>query len=331
MMRDMRHVFKPVFRTVTVAGVLSLGACQPADHTVDSAAITWPSSYPMDGDYRMSDGQVIGTHNSYHQEPDENVISAWAYTHRPLDEQLDLGVRQFEIDIVRDPANGELLVQHVPYLDDKSTCRSFEDCLTLLREWSDMHPWHFPLQILVEPKDEFPDWAVTDHFDDVDEIIEEIWGNKTWNPDAVQGDYQTLREAVTTDGWPALADSRGHAIFVLLDGGDPRNAYSTDLSHLDGRAMFVLADADHPLAAYFLQDNPASTEAIQELVSQGFLVRTRIDTDLELDPKRHSLAIESGAHALSTDVPEDLSLDAAHPVACNPVMSRKDCTPEDLE
>jgi hypothetical protein len=75
---------------------------------------------------RLNEIQLIGTHNSYHIEPDpavaalleranykqsdswpaERLVPAIGYTHAPIDVQLAYGVRHLEIDIYRDPAGG---------------------------------------------------------------------------------------------------------------------------------------------------------------------------------------------------------------------------------
>ena len=51
--------------------------------------------YPLDDELRVTDVQVIGTHNSYHVMINE--LDAWNYTHAPLDEQIrDLADRRVE-------------------------------------------------------------------------------------------------------------------------------------------------------------------------------------------------------------------------------------------
>ena len=66
---------------------------------------------------RLDQIQVIGTHNSYHVAPHPNVLGLIAaggkgraegldYTHRPLAEQLDRGIRQVELDLFADPKGG---------------------------------------------------------------------------------------------------------------------------------------------------------------------------------------------------------------------------------
>ena len=67
---------------------------------------------------RMNEIQVIGSHNSYHVQPKQDLFSvllmiselflAWEYTHPPLDEQFETrGIRQIELDVFADPDGGK--------------------------------------------------------------------------------------------------------------------------------------------------------------------------------------------------------------------------------
>ena len=139
---------------------------------------------------RLNYVQVLGTHNSYHIEPqpallgaialfDARIAASLQYTHRPLDEQLGLlGIRQVELDVFADPEGGlyatplgaifppnpdppkpELLepglkVLHVQDVDYETRCLTFVSCLETLRAWSDGNPGHLPLAVLVEAKDD---------------------------------------------------------------------------------------------------------------------------------------------------------------------------------
>ena len=134
--------------------------------------------------------QVLGTHNSYHIQPDPALIDLyvqfdetaiqWEYTHRPLDEQFELlGIRQIELDVYADPEGGlyaapfglqvllsdpearipeleapGIKVLHVQELDYDATCQSLVECLGIVKDWSDASPGHLPMMILVEAKDD---------------------------------------------------------------------------------------------------------------------------------------------------------------------------------
>ena len=73
----------------------------------------------------LSQVQVIGSHNSYHQSPPKAILDflndplakavvpptgylpqAWEYTHADLKSELDAGVRAFELDVHPDPVGG---------------------------------------------------------------------------------------------------------------------------------------------------------------------------------------------------------------------------------
>ena len=137
--------------------------------------------------------QVIGSHNSYHIQPDPLLIDLYLlfdetaiqleYTHRPLDEQFEhLGIRQIELDVYADPEGGlyaapfgfQLLqkdftaripdleapgikVLHVQELDYDTTCQFLVECLTVVKVWSNASPGHLPIMILIEAKDDLVD------------------------------------------------------------------------------------------------------------------------------------------------------------------------------
>lgn len=77
-----------------------------------------PSTSADDGDLRLNQIQVIGTHNSYHRAPPPALLkwialvgqssaAAFDYNHRPLPEQFsELRIRQIELDVFADPQGG---------------------------------------------------------------------------------------------------------------------------------------------------------------------------------------------------------------------------------
>lgn len=140
-------------------------------------------------DLRLNQIQVIGSHNSYHIEPNAAefglislvggaVAGGLQYTHPPLGEQFgDEHVRQIELDVYADPDGGRYAtplirqfvgetpeydpamklpgtkVLHISDIDYHSNCVSFVTCLKDVRTWSRTHPRHAPIAILVEFKD----------------------------------------------------------------------------------------------------------------------------------------------------------------------------------
>jgi hypothetical protein len=140
---------------------------------------------------RMNQIQVLGTHNSYHIQPRDEILEALAlfqgqdvansleYTALPLREQLDRGVRQLELDIFADPEGGlyslrrglivvgedpdsglpeldepGMKVLHVQDVDFETHCLTLVACLSEVKAWSDDNPNHLPIVIMLEGKDE---------------------------------------------------------------------------------------------------------------------------------------------------------------------------------
>lgn len=292
---------------------------------------------------RLNHVQSRGTHNSTHRDP-KGVITdhptfGWAYSHRTLTAQLEeQAVRQVELDVHWNWAKDDFDVYHVWFGDDRSTCDTLTACLDELRAWSDDHPGHGPLMVLVEPKDGMPPTDLpedgdpfTKRFDDrgyarLDEVIRASWPDRVVTPDAVTTPGKTLRASVTEDGWPLLDAVRQHALFVV-DGDADGAAYSAGWTSLAGRTMFVQAPDDAPVAAFVGRDGArlpgeGKYDRMRRLVAAGFLVR-----DLA-GPDGFEAAKAGGAHFISTDFPDELALsdDPAAPSRCNPVTAPDGCT-----
>ncbi len=262
---------------------------------------------------RMNQLQTVGTHNSYHirDASRKQQIRGSDYDHAPLDVQLDRGVRSFELDIYY--RGGEFEVFHYPVVDEGTTCRTLADAVATVRQWSDAHPRHVPISFLFELKtggrqlDSRIKPVDAAGFDQLDAVLRDGFSEgQIITPDDVRGKAETLREAVTTSGWPTLALSRGRVLFILHDQGEQRELYSAGHPSQRGRAMFVRSDPSRDDAAALVMDNPRDPK-IGPLAEAGYLIRTRADAGLRADapgqPARRDAALASGAHILSTDFP----------------------------
>ena len=305
---------------------------------------------------RLDQIQVIGTHNSYHLPPSDNLpaLDITNIAQAPLDVQLeDQNVRSFELDAYNGPSFD---VFHGLITDDNTTCPTMADCLGVIKTWSRQHRKHTPILILVEPK-ELPtstnpdaqgaiDAVAADHgytnwdaagLDRLDKVVRQVFGKRLITPDDVRGKFKTLREAVVERGWPALRKSLGKVIVALNTGGTLRDLFIGTRTSLQRRAMFVTASVHAPSAAVVKRDEPDNVRAIQGLVRQHFIVRTRADVDgLQArinSPERSVRALRSGAQIVSTDAPGPnpnvgpyvVQLPNGGPVRCNPVSAPKDC------
>lgn len=312
-------------------------------------------------DVRLDQIQVIGTHNSYHLPPRSNLPATdlTNIAQAPLDVQLEVqNVRSFELDAYNGP---DFDVFHGLITDDKSTCRTMAICLDVIDEWSRHHRRHVPILLLLEPK-QLPtstnagvqraiDSVATAHgykswdaegFNRLDKLVRKTFGTHLITPDDVRGDSKTLRSAVLDRGWPSLRKSLGKVVVVLNTGDPLRDVFIGRRTSLQGRAMFVTASIHAPSAAVIKRDEPDNVPAIQGLVRQHFIVRTRADIDgLQArlnSPERSVKALRSGAQIVSTDYPVP-NLDVSPyvvgfpdggPVRCNPVSEPKRCRDSDL-
>jgi hypothetical protein len=278
---------------------------------------------------RLDQVQFIGSHNSFKQAPQPELLEMLRpfysgadgidYSHLSLTDQLNLGLRNLELDVYFDPEGGRyrdpmgermlrqknvepwprgdaaaLLTPGFKVLHDADfdfrTCHiAFEGCLAELARWSDAHAGHTPIVLTMNTKQGgrvVPGAASPAEFT-VDAlkllnatVIAGLGRERLLTPDDVRGNEATLREAVSARGWPSLAASAGRFIFVLDEGGTARDRYLASFPGLRGAAYFVNAEPEAAEAAIFVINDPVRDEArIRGLVTQGFLVRTRADAD----------------------------------------------------
>ena len=294
------------------------------------------------------------------------------YSHIPLSDQLDDGARAIEIDVVYDPKGGlyadpagnrmvgetmfpewtaamakpGFKVLHVQDIDFRAVCITFIACLQDLKNWSKAHPDHIPILVTLNAKDDaipMPNSVTplkfdTKAFDALDAEILSVFGKDDLvTPDQVQGAAPTLRDAVTTTGWPALGATRGKFVFALDESGDKIAAYVGGRKSLEGRVMFVNTTEDAPAAAYLTLNETSDIPRIAADVKKGFLVRTRADADtVEArvnDTSRRDKALVSGAQYISTDYmhpdtrfgPYQARMPAGVIAACNPLRGPERC------
>ena len=245
--------------------------------------------YPELGSLRLDEIQSIGTHNSYHIEPDQSVdlvllvnrygqgtdwpaarlVRSLAYTHFPLEVQLRLGIRAFELDVYPDPSGGRYadpgiynsiresgLIVDVPYdpegemrepgfkvlhmqdIDVRSTCKLLRRCLSAINAWSDSVRNHVPVVILIEPKEENR-LAVDDHYEPVEaaaftgEVFQELEAEIL---SVIPRDKIVTPDDVR-EGQASLRTALGRQKWPLL-------------SELAGKILFILIDSDEPTARY---------------------------------------------------------------------------------
>ncbi|MFT4860901.1 MAG: hypothetical protein ACI95C_000099 [Pseudohongiellaceae bacterium] len=294
----------------------------------------------------MNNIQSVGSHNSYKlsiPQPELELIRNYNersaitldYSHLTLTQQLDLGLRQLELDIVYDPEGGrfaspllpaqtqglanaqafnneQLLapgfkVLHSQDIDVRSNCDTWIICLAEINAWSNANPLHVPILIMFNAKtgaSAYPGVEAALPFDGqafaaLDaEILSVFPAHKMITPDLVRGDASTLREAVLSHGWPTLESVRGRVFFALDEGPEKVAIYSRGQNSLQGLPIFVNSvseQADH--AAYFTMNSPQQDfEKIQAAVKSGFIVRTRADANT-IEARENSTSRRDAAFA----------------------------------
>jgi hypothetical protein len=330
---------------VALAALLSSAFAAPALAQAPARAQTASAAPTLD------QLQARGTHNSYKLDPQWPGREAFGfdYQHVRLSRQLESqDVRQVEIDVHWNWARGEFEVYHAWFADDRTNCRLLTDCLAEIRWWSDQRPQHHPVMILIEPKDGGPPRNVDlpadgdpfthpigeAEYAELDRVLLDAFGGpvaaggRVLTPDDVTAPDATLRESITTRGWPQVDAVRGTVLYVI-DGSEHGGDYSGGWSSLEGRAAFVQAEPFEDVAAFVSRDGQrlegeGKYDRIRRLVSEGFLVRDLVS------PDGFESAKAAGVHFLSTDFPEELEL-SPHPLApsrCNPITADEPC--EDL-
>lgn len=341
----------------------------------------------------MNEIQVLGTHNSYHIQPRPELLSAllalasvfdeWEYTHPPIGDQLESErARQLEIDVYADPNGGlyahraaleyigedpispdPLMMQpgfkvlHIQDADFETNCATLVGCLRNVKAWSDAHPHHLPIMILIEGEDTalpmlfgvtftVPVPLDSTQLDALDAEIRTVFPpGRLITPDRVRRGQATLEQAVLTLGWPRLGAVRGKVMFTLDNGGSIRDAYQAGHPSLSGRILFTDSSPGVPEAAFVEVNDPVANPAtIPDLVAQGYVVRTRSDADtLEArsgSTTQRDAAIASGAQWVSTDYPVPnpdfgtgyaVVIPGGTPARCNPINAGPACRNDGLE
>jgi hypothetical protein len=368
-------------------GTTLLATCQIAmaqqNSQVAQDKIVHLNQIQVIGSHNSYHAGFAASERKYMEMKNPKALRSLDYHHAPLADQLSGGVRQIEIDVFADPEGGRFAhpaivqqvaaaglpadpdfdphhemdkpgfkVMHLQGVDERSTCHTFVACLNNVRTWSQQHPGHLPIFILVETKEDSPHDVpnavkglpfTATVFDALDTEIRSVFRpNEMITPDEVRGNASTLVEAVHAGKWPTLAKARGRVIF-LMDQQHVGPIYVGGHPSLRGRILFTNAIPGAPDAA-FVEQNDGSIEAINALVKQGYLVRTRTDESTEQartnNTTRRDLALSSGAQMLSTDYPlsepspwttYSVGLPGGLVARCNPVNKPAGCMDNLLE
>ncbi|MDJ0343766.1 Ca2+-dependent phosphoinositide-specific phospholipase C [Streptomyces sp. H10-C2] len=295
---------------------------------------------------RARSGHVILGWSEAQRTSDPNFWNL-EYSHASLPAQFGTEhVRGIELDLFPDPAGGlygkplvrgdaglgpltdpayaapGFKVLHWADHDYGTSCVSLTICLRQVKQWSDAHPGHVALPILLELKrtdpamearggPKSPPWT-TAMLDALDaEIRAVLPDDATITPDDLRRPGRTLEASVLAYGWPGVGATRGQVMF-LMDNQDQmiQDAYRAGgRDSLQGRVLFTNSRPGRADAAFVEWNDPTGTNTatIQDFVRRGYYVRTRADEPFAQaaagDTARLRAALDSGAQMISTDFP----------------------------
>jgi hypothetical protein len=326
-----------------------------------SSCVQSPATDARLGNRPFNHYRLVGTHNAYHLEadpevkvwlatdgnpPDQGLLQSITYTHLPLEAQLELGVRQFELDLYNDPDGGRFAhptlaeaiiaqgkkleapvdpggelnkpgfkILHIPDVDWRTTCRTFQSCLLELSNWSNHHPAHFPIVIVLDLKSEIVPVARglprtpilpfdANSIDKVESAIAEVIArSRIFTPDDLRSNSESVRQRIVDFGWPNISKIRGKFIFVLSN-PSLTTAYIGRNPNMKGRLLFADLEPGDPGAAFVERLDPTD-QGIQALEKAGYFVQTFADfrTLAARDDNRTGLeaALNSQSNSISTD------------------------------
>ncbi len=280
---------------------------------------------PLNDNLPLNSLRMIATHNSYHLEPDwiRRTLIGLAepeepgklrYSHQTLWEQLENGVRSFELDI-RSRRN-RFTITHVPLVDNRGPNPDLPLALREIVLWSERHRDHVPIIVLLELKSDWMfldpgltrwDEAVLDRLDALVESV--IPTDQLLTPAMVRRDAPSLVDAIEQYGWPTLGETRGRIMFVIHTDDTIDSLYVADDPGLSGRPMFTSRPGEdlppgvaRPDAVVVIHNDP-DPDSIAALTAAGLIVRTRADGNGSFTVEQRAAALASGAQIISTDLP----------------------------
>lgn len=341
------------FTYITLLSILIFVACRKESTNARIQKAQKPIDAVLDT-FRMNQIQCIGSHNSYRIKTDPDIFNFvntflsflpndlnpkdWDYTHMPIIDQLNLGLRNFELDIFNDPQGGRfynrlgnvlvgkniasgvdalkqpgMKIIHIPDVDYNTHYFTFKDALKDIKNWSLQNPTHLPIIILLEDKETsvgniIPIFTKALPFDEaavnaVDQEIKDIFGNdnQLFKPDDLRKSYPNLITSIQNEGWPMIKDMRGKIMIVFYSNSN----YTKNHPNLEGRMMFQFAAKNSNNGAFVQVDKSENLEEIASAVNSGAIVRTRSEENT--NAARNNIttgrdnAFNSGAQIISTD------------------------------
>ncbi len=270
----------------------------------------------------------LGTHNSYKIGSTEqykklydaldvatfSIIGSETadFTADTLTQQLELGIRNLEIDIETVVSDGSVsfAVSHIPYLDNVSSCYDLALALEEVKLWSENNPGHLPVSVIIEPKravvpiDGMRGFNI-EYANILDNLVSEILGDTLLTPKDMMGDYASFKDMRENDGWLPLGDTMGKVLVLLHDCSATTRFIKQDET-IKSRAMFPVLrynDRNKSYTSFILDNEPDAALRHEEenLDKCNLIVRTRADSFPDFSEERYELINQCSSQIISSD------------------------------
>lgn len=280
---------------------------------------------------RFNEMSFLATHNSYERKsvlsyelfsnslsvlvPDKLHYGSGTMNMEPLTDQLNVGIRSFELDVEAYSLGGKegFRCLHNPGITMTTNCYDFSLALQEISMWSDNNPGHLPITIILEPKMTFvpiPGYKFfkLEHAQKLDELFRSELGDKLLTPADMLRDYESFGDMRATDDWMKVEDMLGKVMVLLhFTTGLTQEYIALDPS-IHAQAMFpttVSSEASKSYASFVIVNDPNTAAVLDEdlVRNKKLIVRTRVDAHPTYSKARRETAMNTHSQILSTDFP----------------------------
>ncbi len=284
----------------------------------------------LEAGIKFNEISFIGTHNSYQSASTDETKELYRnlsdltfglvaankadFESETLTDQLNCGIRSFEIDIETFDRNGEIsfTCMHNPNIEMTTTCYDFSLAMKEIAMWSDNNPDHMPITIIIEPKriilplEDMEKFNV-EYAKELDETLRETLGKKLFTPADMLCDYESFGEMRAADDWCEVKDMLGKVVVLLHECSVTEKYIKLDPS-IKSQAMFPMLrykDINRDCTSFILDNEPDEMleHQAKTVDEKKVMVRTRADEFTNVSEERLGLAMSCKANIISTDYP----------------------------
>ncbi len=279
---------------------------------------------------KFNELRFLATHNSYQTSKTDAYKSMFSklseltfglvdaqmaeFNSQTLTQQLNCGLRSFEMDIEAFDRDGEIsfTCMHIPYTDMTTSCYDFALAMKEIVMWSDNNPGHLPITIIIEPKEGFLPLEDMKAFNldyalEFDKTLRATLGDKLFTPADMLRGYESFGEMRAADDWCKVEDMLGKVLILFHECNTTEKYIAVDPS-IKTQAMFPMLredDVDRDCTSFILANDPESfIKNSDEILNEKKIVaRTRADKYTLNPPEQNEAAFACGAQIVSTDYP----------------------------